>query len=444
MDSGIGRSMDRISNLPDSILCHILSFLPTKYAVGTSILSARWRYLWASLPNLDFDDTLYFDRSKARGYTRIDVDPTFMNFVDRVLLLSDAPCLQSFRFVRYAVDDFSLVDTWICAAVKRNVQKLELRYVIDVPVKLPSILFTCKTLVVLILERGIFLEPPPSVWLPSLKILHLETLEYGNEESARKLYAGCPILEELFIERYLFDTRRVIDVSVPTLKRLKIEFTHDGESSDHSDDEHANQEVGYTLVINCPKLKHLDLEDYVSTDFCVENLSSLSSARLYAGGCIYKILIGITSVKFLELSDSALFFFSTDCALPTFPNLTRLELDAIGDTGWNLLTEFLECSPNLEVLILRKAQSFRDTGKCWTPPRRPPNCLLHLKEIEMRKFNGKEHQLEAIEYLLQNAKVLKKMTIDCRSSNMKEEFGGFKRLVAFPKSSRNCQLDLRF
>lgn len=62
----------------------------------------------------------------------------------------------------------------------------------------------------------------------------------------------------------------------------------------------------------------------------------------------------------------------------------------------------------------------------------------------MRKFNGKEHQLEAIEYLLQNAKVLKKMTIDCRSSNIKEEFGGFKRLVAFPKGSRNCQLDLQF
>jgi len=39
---------DMISTLPDSILTHIISFLPTKYAASTRVLSKRWNPLYAS------------------------------------------------------------------------------------------------------------------------------------------------------------------------------------------------------------------------------------------------------------------------------------------------------------------------------------------------------------------------------------------------------------
>ncbi|CAK7327722.1 unnamed protein product, partial [Dovyalis caffra] len=39
---------------PDGILPHIMSFLPNKDVLRTSVLSKRWKLLLDSYPNLDF------------------------------------------------------------------------------------------------------------------------------------------------------------------------------------------------------------------------------------------------------------------------------------------------------------------------------------------------------------------------------------------------------
>ena len=77
-------AVDRISNLPDSILCHILSFLSTKEAVATSILSSSWKLLWTLVPALDLDS----QSQCLDGNNRTQSVSFFTYIVSRVLALN--------------------------------------------------------------------------------------------------------------------------------------------------------------------------------------------------------------------------------------------------------------------------------------------------------------------------------------------------------------------
>ncbi|KAH7533783.1 hypothetical protein FEM48_Zijuj04G0168400 [Ziziphus jujuba var. spinosa] len=67
--------IDRISELPDPLIYHILSFLPTFYAVRMSIVSKRWRHMWIYTSVLHFEDFKSLTLLKLKGFRLEDSFP---------------------------------------------------------------------------------------------------------------------------------------------------------------------------------------------------------------------------------------------------------------------------------------------------------------------------------------------------------------------------------
>ncbi|CAA7062584.1 unnamed protein product [Microthlaspi erraticum] len=228
--------MDRISLLPDDFLLHILSLLPTKDVLSTSLLSKRWRNLWKLVPKLE-----YIEINDNTDHGR------FVRFVDRSLFLNTAPVLESLHFKLARQCSEADIGFWTRIAAERGLRELnfEYSYTIDEPIRLPQSLYTCGTLVVLKLENVSLVDIRFPVCFQLLKTLHLDTVIFLDDESPEKLLSSCPVLEVLELDRAKDDNVDTFSVTVPALQSF-IYCATEGDSE---------------LVMNTPSLKYFKTLD---------------------------------------------------------------------------------------------------------------------------------------------------------------------------------------
>ncbi|KAF5187797.1 F-box protein [Thalictrum thalictroides] len=212
--------MDRISYLPDPIRSHIVSFLPFKDAIRTSILSQQWRHVCSSLSNLDFRQIEHIKYDGREGVER------FKSIIDRTLILHDGLDIQKFCLkIRLAEDDpiFLLhINAWIIFALRHNVKKLDLDIVnLDedlVQLQLPCALFTCPTLVSFTFYV-VDLKFPAVIRFPVLKKLKLYEITFPNEYLTDKLFSDCccPMLNDLLIKYCYLQNLTELNISLSCL-----------------------------------------------------------------------------------------------------------------------------------------------------------------------------------------------------------------------------------
>ncbi|KAK2368289.1 F-box/FBD/LRR-repeat protein [Trifolium repens] len=108
--------VDIISKLPESLITHILSYLPTKDAVHTSVLSTRWIECWTFITKLNFNDNVFFSPKRKKSSRK----QHFINFVNRALHLTKSNSVGSFSLVIANKYDATLLNTWISCILKRK------------------------------------------------------------------------------------------------------------------------------------------------------------------------------------------------------------------------------------------------------------------------------------------------------------------------------------
>ncbi|XVE80332.1 hypothetical protein DITRI_Ditri14bG0131300 [Diplodiscus trichospermus] len=266
--------VDRISNLPDAVLCHILSFLSTKQAVSTSLLSARWRYLFVCVSNLDLDDTLFWVPNTNKHATV----RKFFNFVDRMLFFRTKTNLEKLRLC--VTEDTSCVYSWISAAATlRGVRQLDLCFSKSKQsIKLPNVLFTCKTLVVLKLYIATALYVPSEVCLPNLKTLHLKYAGFMND-SIQRLISSCIILEDFYIKCFGSNISQV-NICHTFLKRLTMIIGGEDLFNACVVIDDSEDLSNASIVIDAPSLVYLKYYAKIAAGYSLRNLNSLVNAKI--------------------------------------------------------------------------------------------------------------------------------------------------------------------
>ncbi|CAL9222394.1 unnamed protein product [Arabidopsis halleri] len=241
--------LDLISSLPDVILHDILSFMPTKFAIRTSLFSKRWRHVWCETPSLSFENCRLDSPSLNEIITRYTA-PKMVTFHLHTILLNNVP--------HHINSLFKLVTS-------RNVENLSLDLWNHVEYKFPDFFYINSSFkqIRLKLSPRDMMAPRCSVSWTSLRKLYLDSSSLSNESMA-KILSGCPILEKLKL--CFCKALKILDLS-KSMRLRTLEINSD-------------TQVPGTLQIVAPYIHCLVLKSPHHLPCVLIDVSSLVEARL--------------------------------------------------------------------------------------------------------------------------------------------------------------------
>ncbi|KAL4584388.1 hypothetical protein LXL04_008988 [Taraxacum kok-saghyz] len=434
--------LDLISNLPDSILHHILSFIPTKEVVKTSILCTRWKNLSTSVPNIDFDDGSMYVARKAEV-------PSFIKFVENVLKLRDASNMEKFRLSCSICNNASKIQSWISYAIMHNVHELDLSLFGEDPFVIPDSMFASTSLVSLKIRMDCVIELPSHISFPSLKTLHLSSVRFPHDDFTEKLISGCPVLEELSILDCDLVNMSNIVISSSTLKSLTI---HDQSSFDDLDE---NDPSGCNINIDASNLTYFEYTGYLTNEIllndpfsivnaCIE-IPTLDDQVAFRAVNLLKQLQYVASLSVSNHIMEAIIFADNEVYLyPVFQNLSDLVLTMkSGDYPFGGLMDLLYFCPTLQSICVSEGfkhpMGVSHSDPIWLST---PICMSNrLKKLSFKNFHANDSEIYFLKCVLKYACVLERMDIGWSKTQLpglKKQMQAMTELETIKRSSTTC------
>ena len=301
--------MDRISNLPEFNLHHILSFLPRKEASKTCLLSKEWNCVWSSFPILDFDQDEFVKPDMCYPYGHIDfmksVHKSLRRFIEHDLKMQKFKLHTTLVNFRLA----ALVDKGIEWAFEHDAKEISLRVqtVNNSFYTLPRTIFVAKS------TNGGKLEQPytcSAVKFYSLQKLWLEQI-CVNEEIIQEITRTCPFITDFGIVRC--QGFKTLDISkLSKLSRVEVASLEQEVESikvEAANIQHFRFIKSHQRLLDitaCQNLKELYLRDLSITDqylnFNIFRFPHLETLHVIGCNMLKRVKISAQRLRMLKIN----------------------------------------------------------------------------------------------------------------------------------------------
>lgn len=436
------------SRLPDSLLCLIVSFLPAKEAVRTSILSQRWRNLWKFSPRFCFDLPNLAVNSALPNLAVNSADEMerYLVCYTRIInkVLSSHQCELTSCYITHVKTNFRNVEIKVqqCIQIlknKKRIKQLTLTCqecpIFKVGLRMndvfPASMFSCRSLHVLELNKYKLTSADPFEECTNLKIIKLNSVDLSHQ-TLTKIIFHCSFLEKLSLCGCV-GIKKLDICHCDNLKFLELRNLSFEEINIHA--------KGLTILVLDDVLcspTHLVIESpnvQVFQTFCYDPKGYLETAGVL-GQC--SGLFGYPSIS--------LQFIETVKVLTTRLDLNHMRHNVI-------LASIFRMSCCLQTLCITSTNVDTDVMshlglKVAFPQftfweRELYACISYcLEEVWIRGFLGKEQEIRFVSYLILNAGVMKKIVIHCDDECCIKGAIATKGLLSLPRGSSNVSIVL--